>query len=337
MVSSAVINKCNGQSIGYGMPNFGLMYNPYTSPAWGYGLGPQFSTVRGSLASGMLFGGHPGIASLGGFGNGPLPYGPYSSYAFPGLSSSGYHVLGPYGRYPGSTGTMGYGSYQGYNVYTGMGSYPGVGPFGAFAPGDYDHYRNDQPKQSDLASFGLNPSSGMSGPMPMASSRDTSSPSSSYPSPASLQQQQQQQQTSSMYSPQQSSYPDSMAQHGSMSNHGAFASAMGQQAQQAQQMQQQSLFQGNSASGGLPGGFRLPNANPFASMPPAYAPPVSSNSNGNSGNGNSYQMDSLASMFAIPIGGRPDRADSRKMLLSEEETAASSGIRETIGSPSSVA
>lgn len=171
------VYKSLGQSIGYGMPNFGLMYNPYTSPAWGYGLGPQFSTIRGSLASGMLFGGHPGIASLGGFGTGPLPFGPYSSFAFPGMSS-GYNTYGPFGRYPGSTGTLGYGSYQGYNVYTGMGSYPGIGAFNAFAPGDFNHYRNDPARQNNLASLGLNPNGG-GGVIPMASSSSPSSSSAS--------------------------------------------------------------------------------------------------------------------------------------------------------------
>ena len=301
------------------------MYNPYTSPAWGYGLGPQFSTVRGSLASGLLFCGHPGIASLGGFGTGPLPYGPYSSYAFPGLSSSGYHILGPYGRYPGSTGTLGFGSYQGYNVYTGMGAYPGVGPFGAFAPGDYDHYRNDPARQGDLASLGLNPGGinggpGMNGVMPMASAASpatSSSRDSTFGATSGSSQQQQQQLQQQQV--QQPGHP--MAQHfqhagESMSQNPAFLGLMGQQ----QQMQGQGL---------LTHGLRGPNtvAGSFMPMPPAYAPPSSPSSNGNN-----YQSDPLSSMFAIPIGGRPDRADSRKMMMTEEETA-SSGIRGSIESP----
>lgn len=140
----------NCQSIGYGLPNFGLMYNPYTSPAWGYGLGPQFSTIRGAMASGLLYGGSPnlgmgagmggyGMAGLAGFGGGAMPYGPYASYAFPGLLSGQYTRLGPYGRYPGSTGALGYGSHSGYGVYNGFGSYPGMGALtGGYA--DFDHY-----------------------------------------------------------------------------------------------------------------------------------------------------------------------------------------------------
>lgn len=309
------------------MPNFGLMYNPYTSPAWGYGLGPQFSTVRGSLASGLLFGGHPGIASLGGFGTGPLPYGPYSNYAFPGLSSSGYHLLGPYGRYPGSTGTLGFGSYQGYNVYTGMGAYPGVGPFGAFAPGDYDHYRNDPARQGDLASLGLNPGGigGPNGVMPMASAASASaasaSPSrdSSFGVPPSMAQQQQ---SSPLGHPMQPPGHGSMAD-ASLGQNPPFLGLTGQQ-----QMQPSMMTHGLRGPNTLPGSF-MP-------MPPAYAPPSSSSSSSSSSGGNNYQSDPLSQMFAIPIGGRPDRADSRKMMMNEEETA-SSGIRESIGSPSNSA
>lgn len=139
-----------GQSIGYGLPNFGLMYNPYTSPAWGYGLGPQYSTIRGAMASGLMYGGYPamgmgaglggyGMSGLAGFGGGSMPYGPYASYAFPGLLSGQYAKQGPYGRYPGSTGTIGYGSHMGYGVYNGFGSYPGVGALSGFG-GDYNHY-----------------------------------------------------------------------------------------------------------------------------------------------------------------------------------------------------
>ena len=142
----AVVRTLAAQSIGYGLPNFGLMYNPYTSAAWGYGLGPQFSTIRGAMASGLLYGGYPGLgmgaamggygmSGLAGFGGGAMPYGPYASYAFPGLMSGEYARLGPYGRYPGSTGTLGYGSHAGYGVYNGFGSYPGVG-----ALSDFNHY-----------------------------------------------------------------------------------------------------------------------------------------------------------------------------------------------------
>ena len=129
------------------MPNFGLLYNPYTSPAWGYGMGPQYSSVRGSLAYGLLggpaafggmgygggmpgmggmIGGIPALSMLGGFGGAGMPYGPYAGYAQPGLLSGQYNFLGPYGRYPGSTGSLGYGSQQGYAVYNGYGMYPGI-------------------------------------------------------------------------------------------------------------------------------------------------------------------------------------------------------------------
>lgn len=147
----AVTVTTNCQSIGYGLPNFGLMYNPYTSSAWGYGLGPQYSTMKGAMASGLLYGGYPnigmgagmggyGMAGLAGFGGGGMmPYGPYASYAFPGLLSGQYTRQGPYGRYPGSTGALGYGSNMGYGVYNGFGSYPGMGALtGGY--GDFDHY-----------------------------------------------------------------------------------------------------------------------------------------------------------------------------------------------------
>jgi hypothetical protein len=129
------------------MPNFGLLYNPYTSPAWGYGMGPQYSSVRGAMAYGMLggpaaFGGMPGMAGMGpmgggltglsmlsGFGGSGMPYGPFAGYAQPGLLSGQYNFLGPYGRYPGSTGSLGYGSQQGYNVYNGYGMYSGITRF----------------------------------------------------------------------------------------------------------------------------------------------------------------------------------------------------------------
>ena len=115
-----VTTSVNGQSIGYGLPNFGLYYNPYTSPAFGYGLGPQFSTLRGSLAAGLLYGGHGG---LGGYGMGygglaspglmgiapglgmATPLGPYGLNSQPWLNQ--YHgKYGPYGRYPGQTGKI---------------------------------------------------------------------------------------------------------------------------------------------------------------------------------------------------------------------------------------
>ena len=143
------------------------MYNPYTSPAWGYGLGPQFSSIRGSMAAGLLYGGSPylsgmggygmggyGMAGLAGFGGGMMPFGPYASYAYPGLLSGQYARLGPYGRYPGSTGTTGYGSHTGYGVYNGFGSYPGIGALtGGF--GDYNHYSlrgESPPPQLPIAS-----------------------------------------------------------------------------------------------------------------------------------------------------------------------------------------
>ena len=152
------------QSIGYGLPNFGLMYNPYTSPAWGYGLGPQYSTIRGAMASGLLYGGSAGgmagygmggygMGGLAGFGGGMMPYGPFASYAFPGLLTGSFARLGPYGRFPGSTGTVGYGSHAGYGVYNGFGSYPGVGALTSF--GDFNHYlhreQQQPPAQQSLA------------------------------------------------------------------------------------------------------------------------------------------------------------------------------------------
>lgn len=140
-------------------------------------MGPQYSSIRGSLAYGLLGGpasfggmggmgmgmgmgnpgmgmgmgmGNPGmtgltgLSMLSGFGGGAgMPYGPFASYAQPGLLSGDYFRLGPYGRYPGSTGTTGYGSHEGYGVYNGYGSYSGLGGVGALGMGyggDYDHY-----------------------------------------------------------------------------------------------------------------------------------------------------------------------------------------------------
>jgi len=153
--------ECGGQTIGFENPNFGLPYNPYTSSQWGYGLGPQFSTVHGALAAGLMggpaaFGEMPlhGLAMTGFTGG--MPYGPYASYAFPGMASGAYNQLGPWGRYPGVTGTLGYGSYQGYGVYNGYGSYPGMGGFGPGSyfgtPNDYSHYIHNPPDRDSASS-----------------------------------------------------------------------------------------------------------------------------------------------------------------------------------------
>jgi len=177
------------------------MYNPYTSPAWGYGLGPQYSSVRGALAYGILggpqafggggmggMGGLTGMSMLSGFGGG-MPYGSFAGYAQPGLLSGQYNYLGPYGRYPGSTGTTGYGSNQGYTVYNGYGSYPGIGGLGIGGMGtggmgiggmgmaDYDHYgspwssmQGSQPipgMRPSLAAFGLAGPGGSIPPVPV--------------------------------------------------------------------------------------------------------------------------------------------------------------------------
>ena len=67
----------NGQ-LPFGNPYLGLQYNPYTSPLFGYGLGPQYNTLYGALASNYLYGsmapylGYPGTYGVYGMGSNGL-------------------------------------------------------------------------------------------------------------------------------------------------------------------------------------------------------------------------------------------------------------------------
>ena len=60
----------------FGNPYLGLQYNPYTSPLFGYGLGPQYNTLYGALASNYLYGhmapylGYPGTYGVYGLTTG---------------------------------------------------------------------------------------------------------------------------------------------------------------------------------------------------------------------------------------------------------------------------
>ncbi|XP_015791332.1 shematrin-like protein 3 [Tetranychus urticae] len=87
-----------------GYPYLGLQYNPYTSPLFGYGLGPQYGTLYGSLASNYLYGNSG-------------PYGGVPAYAgYPG----GYGVYGGFGA-------LGYGTHgvvDNYKQYYGYGYEP---------------------------------------------------------------------------------------------------------------------------------------------------------------------------------------------------------------------
>ena len=81
----------------FGAPFLGLRYNPYTSPLFGYGLGPQYSSLIGSWASRYIYGPvgpFDGLAAYRGF---PGGYGIFNGLGP--LGSLSYGLYGLYGTY----------------------------------------------------------------------------------------------------------------------------------------------------------------------------------------------------------------------------------------------
>ncbi|XP_053212045.1 shematrin-like protein 3 [Panonychus citri] len=90
-----------------GYPYLGLQYNPYTSPLFGYGMGPQYGTLYGSLASNYLYGNSGPYGGVPAYAGYPGGYGVYGGFGALGYGTHG--VVGNYKQY--------YGYNNGYDPY----------------------------------------------------------------------------------------------------------------------------------------------------------------------------------------------------------------------------